>query len=177
MTDSQNSPVYPMHSGEGHFAVINGNFVCIKYWPSVIPGEAGQYTAAVDAFLEDDDNQYQSFDRLADAVAWAVATAQTHQGQADPPSKIVHWEMRHGLAITVTETDDGGYESETFPMWHDIDPSPIRDVKRFPTRDEALQYARDSADAGWQGFVNYHRIISEIGEALASQIGNPADQE
>lgn len=177
MTDAQNSPVYPMRSGEGHFAVINGNFVYIRYWPSVIGDGADRYSAHVDAFLQDDDNQYQSFDNLADAVAWAVATAQTHQGRAHPRSKIVHWEMRHGLAVTVSETDDGGYESETFPMWHDIDPSPIRDVKRFATRDEALQYARDSADVGWQGFVNYHRIISEIGDALAAQIGDPAPQE
>ena len=174
MTDPQ---IYPMSSGEGYAAVINGNFVSIKYWPDILGGDNNRYTAQVSAFLQDANDQYQTFDHLADAIAWAIAAAQTHQGQPRPVSRIVHWEIRHCYAITVTQTDDGQYESETFPMWWDVDPSPIRDFKKFPTQDEALQHARNSADEYQRHNDRYRRIIQEIHDALAAQTAQLANPE
>lgn len=166
MTDPQ---IFPMSSNEGYGAVINGNFVSIKFWPGIDSPNGDHYNALVSAFLEDENDQYQSFDHLADAIAWAIAAAQTHQGQARPESQIIHWEIRSGCAVTVTQTDDGNYEGETFPMWYDIDPSPIRNIKKFPTQDEALQHARDFADGYRQSHDRHHRIVQAIGNALAAQ--------
>lgn len=174
MTDPQ---IYPMSSGEGHAAVINGNFVSIKYWPDVLGGDNNRYTVEVAAFLEDANDQDQTFDHLTDAIAWAIAAAQAHQGQAHPEEQIVHWEIRHCYAITVTQTDDGQYQSETFPMWWDVDPTPPRDFKKFPTQDEALQHARNSADQYQRSNDRHRQIIQEIADALAAQTARLANPE
>lgn len=162
--------IYPMYSREGYGTVINGNFVAVKYWRGV---NENHYSVSVYAFLGDRNRQYQSFGNLADAVAWAEAAAGTHQGQPRQPDKIIHWEMRYSYAITVAQSEDGGYESETFQMCWDIDPSPIRDFKSFPTYAEALQYARDSVDEYRRQDAEHERVIREIGEALSARTGGP----
>ena len=170
--------VYALRSGEGYGADVGGNFVEIRYSRSVNPDRyPDRYSVHLKAFPGDRNRQYQSFDTLAEAVAWGVAAAQSHRGRAHDESKIVHWEIRHGSAITVTQTDDGGYEGETFMLWYDIDPSPIRNFKKFPTFDEALEYGREWAEGSRQATDDYHRIIREIGDVLAAQIGNSAGRE
>lgn len=163
--------IYPMHSNGGYGAVINGNFVCITYQPSA---EGRRYDAEVSAFQGDSNSQYRNFDNLPEAVEWAAAAAESHQGQARPASKVIHWEMKHGYALTVSQTDDGKYESETVQMSWDVDhPSPLRDFKKFPTFDEALQYAKDSVDEYQRQEEDQQQILHEIRDALAAQTGAP----
>ena len=166
MNDQQ---IHKMQSDGGYGAVINGNFVSITYWHSA----AGRrYDAHVSAFRGDRNSQYRNFDNLAEAVEWAAAAAESHQGQARPGSKVIHWEMKHSYAVTVAQTDDGEYESETVQMNWDVDhPSPLRDFKKFPTFDEALQHARDSVDEYLRQEEDHQRIVREIGDALAAQTG------
>ena len=163
--------IYPMHSNGGYGAVINGNFVSITYWPGA---DGRRYDVYVSAFQGDSNSQYRNFDDLAEAVAWAANVAESHQGQARPGSKVIHWEMKQSYAVTVAQTDAGEYESETVQMLWDVDhPSPMRDFKKFPTFDEALQYARSSVDEYQKQDEDHQRTFREIGEALAAQIGAP----
>ena len=168
MNDQQ---IYPMHSNGGYGAVINDNFVSITYSPSA---EGRRYDAEVSAFQGDSNSQYRNFDNLPEAVEWAAAAAESHQGQARPGSKVIHWEMKHSYAVTVSQTDDGKYESETVQMSWDVDhPSPLRDFKKFPTFDEALQYAKDSVDEYQRQEEDQQQILHEIRDALAAQTGAP----
>ena len=170
--------VYALRSGEGYGVEVNGNFVEIRYSPSVNPDRyPDSYSVYVSAFSRDRNGQHQSFESLADAVAWGVRAAQGHQGRASDRFPIAHWEIRHGSAITVTQTDDGGYEGETFMLWYDIDPGPIRNFKKFPTLDEALQYGREWAEKSRQATDDYESIVREIGDVLAAHIGDSAGRE
>lgn len=168
MNDQQ---IYPMHSNGGYGAVINGNFVSITYRHAA---DGRRYDAEVSAFQGDSNSQYRNFDNLPEAVEWAAGAAESHQGQARPGSKVIHWEMKHGYAVTVSQTDDGKYESETVQMSWDVDhPSPLRDFKKFPTFDEALQYAKDSVDEYQRQEEDHRRILHEMRDALAAQTGAP----
>ena len=168
MNDRQ---IYPMHSDGGYGAVINGNFVSVTY-RHVADGR--RYDVCVSAFQGDGNSQYRNFGNLSEAVEWAAAAAESHQGQARPRSKVIHWEMKRNYAVTVAQTDDGEYESETVRMSWDVDhPSPMRDFKKFPTFDEALQHARDSVDDYQRQEEDHRRTVREIGEALAAQTGAP----
>ena len=166
MNDRQ---IYPMQSDGGYGAVINGNFVSVTYRHAA---DGRRYDACVSAFQSDSNSQYRNFDNLAEAVEWAAAAAESHRGQARPGSKVIHWEMKRSDAVTVAQTDGGEYESETVQMNWDVDhPSPLRDFKKFPTFDEALQHARDSVDEYQRQEEDHRRIVREIGEALAAQTG------
>ncbi len=156
--------IFPMASGGGYGAVIHGNFVEVRI-------DYRGFSAMVAAFQTDGNVQYQPFDNLADAVAWAVATAATHQGRPHPRSKIEYWEIRNGYSITVEPADSGGYEAETFPMWIDAGPEPIRDSKTFPTRDEAVEWARQSADEQSQRDADYQQQLRQIRDTLEAHSG------
>lgn len=162
------NPIYPMHSNSGCGAVINGNFVAVTYWPSA---DGNRYSASVYAFLSDRNARHEIFDSLEEAVKWAAAAAGSHQGQAYPEDKIVYWEMKGSHAITVAQTEDGGYKREIVEMRWDVDPSPIRDRKKFQEFDEALQHARDSVDDYEKQEEEHRRTIREIGDALAGAAG------
>lgn len=77
--------------------------------------------------------------------------------------------MKRSYALTVARNEDGGYESETVQMLWDVDhPSPMRDFKKFPTFDEALQYARDLVDDYQRQEEDHQRTLREIGEAMSN---------
>ncbi len=165
--DTQDVPerrIFPLTSGEGYGAVVNGNFIRINI------GMGGFY-ASVYAFLSDDNGQFNKFDNAADAVAWAVATAETHQGQPRGRFPIAHWEIRHGYSVTVELVDSGEYEGEIFALWIDSRPEPIRIYKRFPTQDEAVQWAREEADAQAGHDNDYQLRLRQIRDALEAQSG------
>lgn len=152
--------IFPMASGEGYGAVIHGNFVRISL------GFRGFY-ASVCAFQMDDNYQFESFDTLDEAVAWAVAAAETHQGQPRPISKTEHWEIRNGYSITVGPNDSGRYKVDVFPMWVDSDHFPVlNDIETFETRDEAIEWCRRAADERSQQNTDYERSILAIRDAL-----------
>ena len=156
------SRIFRLTSGEGYGAVLNGNFV------KVTIGMGGYY-ASVYAFLSDDNGQFGRFDNIADAVNWAVATARTHQGQPRERSLIAYWEIRNGFSITVKLTDSGEYEGETFALWIDSEPEPFRNFKRFPTLDEAVQWARKATDEQTDHESGYEFRLRKIRDELQAQ--------
>lgn len=151
--------IFRLTSGDGYGAVVNGNFV------RVATGFRGVH-ASVYAFLSDDNGQYSEFDNAADAVAWAVNTAKSHQGQSREKFPVAHWEIRHGYSITIKADESGSYEAETFPLWVDSPPDPMRNFRKFADLDEAIKWARRSADeqAGYDN--NYclkrRQILEEL---------------
>ena len=158
------SRIFRLTSGEGFGAVVNGNFIKVRI------GFRG-FSASVYAFLSDDNGRYGEFDNAADAVSWAVATAKTHQGQPRGRFPIEHWEIRNGYSITVTLTDSGEYEGETFALWIDSKPEPLRNFKRFPTQDGAVQWARETADEQAGQDNDGELRLRQIWEALEAQSG------
>ena len=156
--------IFRLTSGEGYGAVVNGNFLRIS------TGFRGIH-ASVYAFLSDDNGQYSEFDNAADAVAWAVNTAQSHQGQSREKFPVAHWEILHGYSITIRADESGSYEAETFPLWVDSPPDPMRNFRKFAYLDEAIEWARRSADeqAGYDN--NYGLKLRQILEALEAQSG------
>ena len=157
------SRIFRLTSGQGYGAVINGNFIKVDV------GMRGFY-ASVYAFLSDDNGQFSEFDSAADAVAWAVATAEIHQGQPRERSPITYWEIRNGYSITVKLTDSGEYEGEIFDLWIDSEPEPLRIFKRFSTQDEAVQWAREAADVQTSHDNDYQLKIRQIRNALEAQL-------
>ena len=151
--------IFRLTSGSGYGAVVNGNFV------RVATSFRGIH-ASVYAFLSDDNGQYSEFDNAADAVAWAVNTAKSHQGQSRETFPIAHWEIRHGYSITIKGDESGSYEAETFPLWVDSHPDPMRNFRKFADLDEALEWARRSADeqAGYDNNYGLKRrqILEEL---------------
>lgn len=156
------SRIFRLTSGEGYGAVVNGNFV------KVTIGMGGYY-ASVYAFLSDDNGQFGRFDNIADAVNWAVTIARTHQGQPRERSLIAYWEIRNGFSITVELTDSGEYEGETFALWIDSEPEPFRNFKRFPTLDEAVQWARKATDEQTDHESGYEFRLRKIRDELQAQ--------
>ena len=156
--------IFRLTSGEGYGAVVNGNFI------KVGKGFRG-FSASVYAFLSDDNGQYSEFDNAADAVAWAVNTAKSHQGQSREKFPVAHWEIRHGYSITIEADESGSYEAETFPLWVDSPPDPLRNFKKFTDLDEALEWARKTADeqAGYD--ADYEQALRQIREALEALSG------
>ncbi len=156
------SRIFRLTSGEGYGTVVGGNFV------KVCVGMRGFY-ASVYAFLSDDNHQNSEFDNAADAVAWAVATAKAHQGQPRERFPIEYWEIRNGYSITVRLTDSGEYEGEIFELRVDSEPEPIRIYRRFPTQDEAVQWAREAADVQTGHGNDYEMKLRQITDALQAQ--------
>ncbi len=154
--------IFPLSSGEGYGAVVNGNFIKVGI------GYRG-FTASVYAFLSDDNGQYSQFDDAADAVSWAIATAQTHEGQARERFPVAHWEIRKGYSITVRLTDSGEYKGDIFPLWVDSEPEPMRIFKQFPTQDEAVQWARRAADEQVDQEQDYKLRLLQIKNELEAQ--------
>lgn len=154
--------VFRLTSGEGYGAVVNGNFV------RVVIGLGGFYVS-VYAFLSDDTSLFQVFDNAADAVKWGVETAKNHQGKSREKFPVAHWEIRHGYSLTVSLEDSGEYEGEIFPLWYDSHPDPLRNFKRWPTRDEAIQWAREAADEAARQDDDYQSRRRQIRDALAEQ--------
>ncbi len=157
--------IFSLASGEGYGAVIHGNFVtiCTSY---------RGFDASVAAFQSDHNYQYQHFDTAADAVAWAAATAATHQGQTSQISNFDYWEVHNGYSITTKLTDSDGYEAETFPMWIDSDHHGVMiNSKTFSTRDEAIEWARQSADEQSQGDAAYKQKLRLIKNSLEAHSG------
>jgi len=156
--------IFQLTSGEGFGAVIHGNFVsvCIGYQ---------KIYASVSAFLLDANHQYQGFDSVDEAVAWAAAVAETHQGQAREISRINYWEIRKGYSITVESVESGGYEAELHPMWFDSDPGPIRVYKTFPDRDEAIAWAREEAEQQRGRGAEYQQKLQQIRASLEAHAG------
>ena len=104
-------------------------------------------------------------------MAWAVATAETHQGRPRERSPITYWEIRNGHSITVELTNSGEYEGEIFELWIDSEPEPFRNYKRFPTQDEAIQWAREAADVQAGHYNDYQLKLRQIRDALEAQSG------
>ena len=156
--------IFRLTSGEGYGAVVNGNFIMVR-------SSFRRFSASVFAFLSDYDGQYSEFDSATDAVAWAVATAETHQGQPRGRSPIVHWEIRSGYSITIEADDSGSYQAETYPLWVDSRPEPMRNFKDFTDLDEAICWARHSADEQARHDAAYEHSLQEIMAALQTQSG------
>lgn len=154
--------IFRLTSGEGYGAVVNGNFIRVSV------GMRGFY-AHVYAFMSDDNGQFSEFDSAADAVAWAVSTAETHQGRTRERSPITYWEIRNGYSITVKFTGTGEYEGEIFDLWVDREPEPMRIFKRLSTQDEAVQWAREAADVQIGYYNDYQLNLRQIREALEAQ--------
>ena len=146
-------------SGEGYGTVAYGNFIEVHI------GLRG-FSASVSAFLSDANHQHRKFDNATDAVAWAIATAETHQGQPHQFSKVGYWEIRNGYSVTVKLTDSGEHEGEIFPMWFNSEPEPIRIYKGFPTQDEAIQWSREAADKQFGHDNDYESSLRQIRDAL-----------
>ncbi len=152
--------IFPLTSGQGYGAVIHGNFV------TVCTGFRG-FSASVAAFQLDGNHQYETFETAAAAAEWAVLAASTHQGKPHQISKIEYWEVRKGYSIEISRLDAGGYEAETFPMWVDSDHmEPMRNFKAFSTTEEAIEWARLSADEQSRHDDDHARTIQQIREAL-----------
>ncbi len=158
--------IYPMVSGEGYGAVVHGNFIRVSIG-------LDKFYASVLAFQSDDNHQFGVFDTPAEAVAWAVAVAETHEGQAREISRIEHWEIRDGgYSISINRTDSGEYGVDVFPMWVDSDHYPVmNDIEKFPTVEEALQFARQSADERERHRTRYEDTVQQIKTALESHSG------
>lgn len=176
MNDQQ---IYAMTSHHGYGIAIDGNFAQITVSPAT---EGYRYTVTVSSFPTDRATQYRAFQDLDEAVEWAIATAQTHKPQPNPLSLVVHWEHRKGYAITVSknevrigngESGIGGYESSTFPMWHDLDQPTLNDTQRFPTVQEALEYARSQVDAYQQSEEHHSQLVRQIGDKLHAHTHKP----
>ena len=156
--------IFRLTSGEGYGAVVNGHFIRVRI-------SYRGFSASVFAFLADDEGQYSEFDNAADAVAWAVATAETHQGQPRGRFPIAHWEIRNGYSITIEADDSGSYQAETYPLWVDSRPEPFRNFKDFNNLDEAIRWARQSADEQAGHDAEYEHSLQEIMAALQTQSG------
>lgn len=156
--------IFRLTSGEGSGAVVNGNFIRVR------TGFRG-FPAFVCAFLSDDNGQYSEFNNAVEAAAWAVAAAKTNQGQPRGRFPIAYWEIRNGYSVTVRLTDSGEYEGETFALWIDSEPEPLRNFKRFPTQDEAVQWAREAADEQAAHDNDYELRLCQIRDALEAQSG------
>ncbi len=156
------SRIFRLTSGEGYGAVVNGNFIKINIGMR-------EFYASVYAFLSDDNGQFCRFDNAADAVSWAVATANTHEGQARDRFPVAYWEIRKGYSITVRLTDSGEYKGEIFPLWVDSEPEPMRIFKQFPTQDEAVQWARRATDEQVDQEQDYELRLLQIKNELEAQ--------
>ena len=91
--------IFPMTSGDGYGAVVHGNFVTVCRGMS-------EFHAQVQAFQTDGGSQFETFETIAEAVAWAFAAAQKHLGKPHQFSKIEYWEIRNGYSITINLTED-----------------------------------------------------------------------
>lgn len=176
MNDRQ---IYAMASHDGYGIAVNGNFAQITLFPAP---EGYRYSVTVSSYPADRATQYRAFQELDEAVEWAIATAQTHLPQPNPFSLVVHWEHRKGYAITVSKDEArignhegsiGGYESNTFPMWHDIDQPTLNDTQRFPTVQEALEYARERVDEYQQSEESHRQLVRQIGDKLHAYTHKP----
>ena len=158
MADSR---IFRLSSGQGYGAVVNGNFIKINT-------DFRGFSASVYAFPSDDNGQFSEFENAVDAVAWAFATAKTHQGQTRERFPVAYWEIRNGYSITVRLTDSGESEGEIFALWIDSGPDPFRIFKLFPTKDEAVQWAREAADVQAGQDNDYELRLRQIMDALDS---------
>ena len=160
--------IFPMVSGDGFGAIIHGNFVTITIG-------FNKFYASVSAFKSDANYQHEAFDTAAEAAAWATKVAETHEGRAREisKSKIEHWELRDdGYSITINRTDSGEYGVDVFPMWVDSDHYPVlNDIEKFPTVEEALQFARQSADERERHRIRYEDTVQQIKTALEAHSG------
>lgn len=155
--------IHPMAGQEGYGIVINGNFASVTLFAT--PGEE-LYSAEVSAFATDAGARSRTFRNLDEAAEWAIAAARTHEAKPNPNSGIVHWENRHGYALTVARTEAGGYESGIFPMWQDDGQPVLNDPQEFPTPEEALEHARERADQYQRSEERRQRLVRKIGDAL-----------
>ena len=165
--DTQAAPerrVFRLTSGGGYGAVVNGNFIRVSIGLE-------KFYASVYAFLSDANGQNGAFDSVADAVTWAIATAKTHHGQSREKFPVAHWEIRDGYSITVKLTDSGEYEGEIFELRIDSEPEPMRIYQRFPTQDEAVQWAREAVDVQIGYEDDYQLKLRQIRDALEAQSG------
>lgn len=163
--------IHPMAGQEGYGIVINGNFASVTLFAT--SGEE-LYSAEVAAFATDAGAQSRTFRNLDEAAEWAIAAARTHEAQPNPSSGIVHWENRHGYALTVSRTEAGGYESGIFPMRQNDGQPVLNDPQEFPTQEEALEYARERADQYQKSEERRLRLVRKIGDALYLRTREPA---
>ena len=152
--------IFPMTSGYGYGAVVHGNFVTVCIGMST-------FYAHVKAFVTDGDSQFEAFETIAEAVAWAFAAAQKHLGKPYQLSKIVYWEIRNGYSITIDLTDSGRYHADIFPMWIDSDNYPeMGHPETFSTLDDALDFARNTADETMRADASDRQLVEEIRAAM-----------
>ena len=152
--------IFPMTSGAGYGAVVPVNFVPVCLGMS-------EFHAQVLAFQTDGDSQFETFETIAEAVAWAFTAAQKHQGKPHQFSKIEYWEIRNGYSITINPTDSGCYQADIFPMWVDSDNYPVMGyAETFSTLDNALDFARNTADETMRADASYRQLVEEIRAAM-----------
>ena len=153
---------YQLTSGAGYVVVANGNFVSLRYSGSSVH-------AAVMAFPEDANVQSQGFDDAAEAVAWATSAAESHVGKPGRYSRVEHWESRQCYSITIERGDSGLFRTDVFPMWADSDRYPhMRDPTTFSTLDEAIEHARNWADAQITYDAEWRQRLRRLREALGA---------
>ena len=152
--------IYQLTSGAGYVVVVNGNFVSLRYSGSSVH-------TAVMAFPEDANMQSQGFDDAAEAVAWATSAAESHVGKPWRYSRVEHWESRQCYSITIERGDSGLFRTDVFPMWADSDRYPhMRDLTTFSTLDEAIEHARNWADAQITYDAEWRQRLRQLREAL-----------
>ena len=162
-----NSPqIHQMDSKKGHGVVVNGNFAAVTLFST---SDEELYRAVVSAFATDASAQSRNFRNLDEATEWAIAAARTHKAKPHPNSGIVHWENRHGYALTVSQNEAGGYESGIFPMWQDDGQPILNNPQEFPTIEKALEHARASADQYQKSEERRQRRIRRISDGLYIQ--------
>ena len=152
--------IFPMTSGDGYGAVVHGNFVTVCRGMS-------EFHAQVQAFQTDGGSQFETFETIAEAVAWAFAAAQKHLGKPHQFSKIEYWEIRNGYSITINLTESGCYQADIFPMWVDSDNRPVMGhPETFSTLDAALDFARNTADETMRADASDRQLVEEIRAAM-----------
>lgn len=157
--------IYQLASGKGYLAVVNGNFVTVKF-------TVGAVYACVEAFLQDTNTQVQRFDDAGEAVAWAFSLAENYVGNPSPHSTIERWESRHCYAVTAKREESGQYLSEVFPMWVDSEHYPdVRIPTSFPTAEEAMEYGRGWADREMEDLTELKQDLLRLRGAMGA--GDP----
>ena len=152
--------IYQLTSGEGYVVVVNENFVTLRCSGSSV------YTS-VRAFLADDNGQSQRFDDVAEAVTWATSAAESHVGKPRQRSQVEYWESRQCYSITIERRDSWLFRADVSPMWADSDHYPhLRDITTFSTLDEAIEQARNWADAQITGDAAWQQRLRQLREAL-----------
>ena len=148
--------LFPLASGTGVATVIRGNIV-------ILSSRGTRTDALVQAFTNDANTQFQSFDTAQEAAEWAAQTALSHQGS------IQYWEVRGAHSITISRGEYGRYRPQRHPIWVDSDHIPVMGLtETFPNQEDALEWIRNVVDEEARQEEEYQAKLQRIHEALAT---------